>query len=76
MWTFVLVLVALAHWIFAAYYLEMVLQLPLLMDHMQADLQKKRKRVKLIMNVLNAFFYLQLATWASFMLAYTNTDDY
>jgi len=55
--TIVLVLVALAHWIFATYYLEVVLLLPLLMDHMQADLQKKRKRVYWIMNAANTYFY-------------------
>ena len=69
------VLVSLAHWIFATQYLEIVLLLPILLDHSQADLEKKQRRVKLIMNAVNAYFFVQLATWASFMLAYSRLKD-
>ena len=75
LWTVVLVLVALAHWIFATYYLEVVLLLPLLMDHMQPDLKKKKKRVSWIIKGANVFFYVQLATWAGFMIAYKDFED-
>ena len=38
MWTVVLVSFSITHWIFATYYLEVVLLLPLIMNHMQPDL--------------------------------------
>ena len=73
--TIVSVLVSLAHWIFATQYLEIVLLLPLLLDHSQADLEKKQQRVKWIMNAVNAYFFVQVATWATLMLAYSRFKD-
>ena len=52
------VLGSVTHWILAIEYLEVVLMLPLLLDPGQADLQKKEKRVKSILKVINAYFYV------------------
>jgi len=40
-WTIVMSFVSAAHWIFSTKYLEVVLLLPLLMEHGRTDLQKK-----------------------------------
>ena len=68
-------LTSLAHWIFATQYLEVVLLLPLLLEHGQADTERKQQRVCLALNVSNAYFYIQITTWTCFMLAYTDLED-
>ena len=68
-------LTSLAHWIFATQYLEVVLLLPLLLEHGQADTERKQQRVRLALNVSNAYFYIQITTWTCFMLAYTDLED-
>jgi hypothetical protein len=45
------------------------------MDHGQADLQKKQQRVRLILNLVNSYFFGQVAIWAGFMLAYIRYED-
>ena len=49
--------------------------LPLLMDHSKADLRKKQNRVQLIMYSANTYFFVQVVTWAGFMLAFTDYED-
>ena len=56
-------------------YLEVVLLLPLLLEHGQADIQRKQQRVSWILYAVNAYFFAQLATWTCFMLAYSDYGD-
>jgi hypothetical protein len=52
-----------------------VLLLPLLLEHRQADILKKQQKVRLIMNGVNAYFFAQVATWAFFMFANRREED-
>jgi len=45
------------------------------MDLRQEDLQEKRKRAQWIIYGANAYFYVQVATWASFMFVYRRFED-
>ena len=64
-------MISVAHWIFATQYLEVVALLPLLLDHGQADIQKKKQRVLRIIYAVNVYFYAQLAAWAGCAFAYS-----
>jgi hypothetical protein len=45
------------------------------MNPRQADLHKKQKRVKCIINVVNAYFFVQVAAWAGFMFGHAGHKD-
>ena len=68
-------LVSVAHWIFATQYLEVVLLLPLLLERVQANIEKKQQRARWVLNTVNTYFFVQVATWACFMLAYSDYED-
>ena len=53
----------------------MVLLLPLLLNHTQTDIQKKKCKVKWILNAASAYFFAQVATWAGIMFVYTGLED-
>ena len=73
--TIMSVLTSIAHWIFAVQYLEVVLLLPLLFEHGEVNIQKKRQRVRWVINGANAYFFIQVGAWACFMFAYTDYED-
>lgn len=49
-------LVSLAHWIFATQYLEVMLLMPILLEHGQADIKKKQQRIRWIMYAANSYY--------------------
>jgi len=49
--------------------------LPLLINHRRADIEKKQRIVQCIMYAAHTYFCVQVATWAGFILAYSNLKD-
>ena len=42
---------------------------------LQANIEKKQQRARWVLNTVNTYFFVQVATWACFMLAYSDYED-
>ena len=76
MFTVSSILFSVAHWIFATQYIEVMLLLPLLLEHRQENIPSKQRRIVWILKSLNAYFFVQVAAWAYFMIAYSDFEDF
>ena len=68
------VLSSITHWVFAVKYLEIVLNVTLILNPHQSQVKQKQKQKcnKIILWATNIFFYVWVGTWATLCEIYFN----